>query len=109
MPTRISTTSRCTERQLGLVQPTSMMQVDGLQCPLLVQYRTNFAAQRNDAKCHKRTHAPQQSASLFDHLVGERENAGRKIETERLGSLEIDNELQLCRLLDGKVGRLGTL
>jgi len=39
------------------------------------------------------TDAPQQTASLFDHLVGERENAGRKIETECLGSLEIDDEL----------------
>jgi hypothetical protein len=37
------------------------------------------------------TDAPQQTASLFDHLVGERENAGRKIETECLGSLEIDD------------------
>src|SRR5450759_2005329 len=65
MPTRISTTSRRTERQLGLVQPTSMMQVDGLKCPLLSKSGQNFAAQRNDAMCQKRTHALQQTAGCW--------------------------------------------
>src|ERR1019366_6181292 len=51
MPTRISTTSRRTERQLGLVQPNSMMQVDGLKCPLLSKSGQNVAVPRMSALC----------------------------------------------------------
>jgi hypothetical protein len=40
------------------------------QCPLLSESGQIVAVPRNDAKCQKRTHAPQQTASLFDHLVG---------------------------------------
>src|SRR5262249_7116452 len=42
----------------------------------------------------------QQTNALFDHLVGSRKYRRRHIEAERLGSPEIDNELELGRLLD---------
>src|SRR6202048_3533561 len=45
------------------------------------------------------------SPSLFDHLVGEREQLVRHSETERLGSFEIDREFVLCRRLHRQVRR----
>ena len=68
-----------------------------------------MAAASMSALCQERHLAPQQTTSLFDHFVGEREYASRKFETERPGSLETDDEPQLGRLLDRKSGRLGTL
>ena len=35
------------------------------------------------------------ASSLFDHLVGEREQLRRRVEAERLGGLEIDEEFIL--------------
>jgi hypothetical protein len=40
-------------------------------------------------------------ASLFDHLVGRDLQGQRDLDAERLGGLEIDHQLKLCRLLDG--------
>jgi hypothetical protein len=37
----------------------------------------------------------QQGSPLFDHLVGAREQRRRQLEAERLGHLEIDDELKL--------------
>jgi hypothetical protein len=39
-------------------------------------------------------------ARLFDHLVGHREHRWWNFEAERIGRLQINNELELGRLLD---------
>ena len=41
--------------------------------------------------------------ALLDHLVGATEQRQREGETERLGGLKIDNELDFCKQLDGQV------
>ena len=43
---------------------------------------------------------------LLDHLVGAAEQRQREGEAERLGGLEIDNELDFCKQLDRQVGGL---
>ena len=59
-----------------------------------------------DAKCQKETNAPQQIAYLFDHLIGAREQCGWNRDAERLRRLQVDNQLDLGRLLHRQVGRL---
>jgi hypothetical protein len=49
------------------------------------------------------TGAPQQIASLFDHLVGARKQCWRHGEAERLGGLEVDHQVVLGRRLHRKV------
>jgi hypothetical protein len=44
-------------------------------------------------------------SQLFDHLVGLRKQEWRHGHTERLGGLEVDNQFELCRLLDGSIAR----
>jgi hypothetical protein len=56
--------------------------------------------------CQVRTHAPQQITrvvarlTLFNHFVGDGEQPGREGKAERLGGLQVDDELELCRLHD---------
>ena len=47
--------------------------------------------------------------TLIDHLVSECEQRGRYGETERLGDLDVNDQLELSRLLDGEVGGLSPL
>ena len=48
-------------------------------------------------------------ARRLDDLVRSHENRLRDREAERLGDLEVDDQLELSRLLDGEISRLGTL
>ena len=61
----------------------------------------------------KQPHAPpisvMNSRRLFDHLVGAREQRRGHFEAERLGSLEIDDQLDFRGLHDRQVGGLFTL
>jgi hypothetical protein len=40
----------------------------------------------------------------FDHLIGATKQRQRESEAERLGGLQVDDELNLRGLLDGKIG-----
>jgi hypothetical protein len=46
---------------------------------------------------------------LLDHFVGDGERLGLHLEAERLGGLEIDDQLELGRLRDRQVGGFGAL
>src|SRR5215510_356693 len=52
----------------------------------------------------KRTHAPQQTSSLFDQLVSERKQIRWYIEAERFGGCYVDNEIDLCCQLNRHIG-----
>src|SRR5262249_7140467 len=54
------------------------------------------------------TYAPQQTAPLFDHLVGSGDNREWHFETERPRGLEIDDQLDFGELLHRQIGRLLT-
>jgi len=56
----------------------------------------------------KRTFCTATKIPLFDHLVRGGEQRLRDVQPQRLGGLEIDDQLELGRLLDGDVTRLGT-
>jgi hypothetical protein len=49
------------------------------------------------------------NSALFDHLVGGGEHRRWHRDAERLRSLEVDNQLELRRLLDGQLARPGAL
>lgn len=50
-----------------------------------------------------------QTVLLFNNLVGAAEESEREVDTKRLGGLEANHELDLCRLLDWKISRLFAL
>ena len=59
------------------------------------------------AKCQKATFAPQQTALLFDHLIGAGQQCRWHLDAEGLRGRQIYYKIKLCRLLDRDVGRLG--
>jgi hypothetical protein len=72
--------------------------------PLIATEQRTF---RNRRSVPIATDAPQQTATLFDHVVGAGEQRGRHREAERLGGGQVDHEIELGRLLDRDIGRLG--
>lgn len=69
--------------------------------------RLYASGQPGGARADKlRTCAQQQTASLVDHLVGAAKQCERHVEAKRLGSLEVDDHVNLRDLLDGEIGGL---
>jgi len=58
------------------------------------------------AKSNQRTAA---NSISFDHFVGQREQCRRDFDGERLGGLEVDDELEFRRLQNGEIGRFFSL
>src|SRR6516165_8694447 len=78
-------------------------------CPLYPRKRTSESRTAMSALGQNWTHAPQQTARLFDHFVGATEQRRWEGQTECLGRLQVDDECNFCHLLNWQVGRSGAL
>ena len=67
---------------------------------------TKSAQALNAVQGHELPRALQQNVSLFDHLVGQREQRGRDADAQRFGSSQIHDKLKFRRLLDGEIAGL---
>ena len=60
-------------------------------------------------RAQNRTLAPQQNRSLFDHLIGARQQRRRDDHAERLRGFEIDRQFEFGRLRNRQIGGLAAL
>jgi hypothetical protein len=72
------------------------------RCPVIRRERTSAG---DYGVCQKRHLRAQQTATLFDHLVGAGKHRLRNGNTERFGGFEIDDQLVLGRRLHRQVCR----
>ena len=68
--------------------------------------RQSAAKIRPVVKGQEATYAPQQTAPLFDHFVGAQQERFRDCQPERFGGGQIDDEIELGRLIDRDIARL---
>ena len=84
-----------------------------LRCPLNVRFAHEsgrIADIGGCLKCAKTScEQSQQPAQLFDHLVGAGEQYRWNVDAERLGGLQVDDEIELGGPQDRQVGRLSAL
>ena len=50
-----------------------------------------------------RSHAPEQLAYLFDHIIGTGEQRWRDLEPKAFRGFQVDDQVELCGQFDGKV------
>src|ERR1700676_195147 len=74
--------------------------------PVFPYEQTSAAPVGMSQRCQEETHAPQQTASLFDHLVGASKDRLRQGEPQRLRCFEVDHQFIFGRPLDWQVSRL---
>src|SRR5262249_39161051 len=98
------------EASAYLVQCGRLLADDNFRAPSFQRQRCGKAAHAaaNDGNAWRARHpSPTRThASSFDHLVGAGEQDRGNFEAKRFRGLEIDDELELDRLFDWKVGRL---
>ena len=71
-------------------------------------WAANSAARPTSASPrHLQTHAVQQNPTSFDNLVGAGKQHRWHCKSERFGGLQVNDQLELGRLLHWKIGRLG--
>jgi hypothetical protein len=89
-----STTAVISTRALGLLHPNQ---------------QTLFQADRLAREVPGGDIGSRASPGLFDRLVDAHQQGERHLDAERLRGLQVDNEVNVDRLLDGQVGRFITL
>ncbi len=77
-----------------------------MTCPVCLQLQTNCCVTSNVEKGHKQTKCSAANLPLFDHLVGARKHGRWNCKAERFGGREIDNKLELGRLIDREIAGL---
>src|SRR5262249_50110247 len=88
----------------GHRQTTDLMS-PSLGCPLHPRKRTNRRRLDLSALCQADSSTAAKISS-FDNIISARKQCRRQFETERLGGLEVDEQLNFCGLLDGQIGQV---
>src|SRR4029453_5463859 len=96
------------QQAMSALHPIATTKADTCQWPCLLYPRKRTVAVQlaMSALAQKGAHALHRRTSLFDHLIGSRKQFVGDGEAERLGGLEIDDQLILGRHLHGEIGRL---
>ena len=92
-------------RDLNTSSNVSCVVVTSARCPLCPRKRTFSRALGLSAKADQVQSS--KVAPLFDHLVGGNEQRARHSQAKNGGCLLVDLKLELDRLLDGQITRIG--
>src|SRR2546425_794042 len=86
----------------------SKIRASRFDCCIFLFYSFSAATFATKSATNGLMHCSKQYArvSLFNHVVGNGEQPWRKAQTECLGSVEVDHQLEFGRLHDRKVGGL---